>query len=425
MNGQIRQQQDASGFTLIELMVALLISAIVLTGVMSIFSTNYQSYLLQDDTATMQENIRAGTILLERDCQMIGSGMIGIDNQEGGFTVMTIKDGNLIQKRAYPLLFENNSGDLAGVGESDRLTIRYNRMDEGACGPPRKNGVLACDMLPKISLVDSMPNTSPEAKIKESLKYDDTGKDPYPCSTVGTACYTPYPQWSEPCYCGETVYDKYNFFALITAPDGSQSDIFAVTMVQGWAGRNPPGESNKLQNSKFMGLDNRVVNNYPSGSKISFFTMRTYKEVMYYISNSILRQRITTYPDPAPDGKADASLLPTVTDQPVAENIEDLQFAFGLEDGQWINNRNLTDDETLQVRLVRINLLGRTSRPNNTFPISVREAIAVGAGKGANALEDHTADAIERLTPTVAQSGRYYGRKMIQAAVKVRSLGLP
>jgi len=153
--------------------------------------------------------------------------------------------------------------------------------------------------------------------------------------------------------------------------------------------------------------------------------------VMYYIKDNTMRQRTFTYLDHTIDGNPVPASAPL--DQPVAENIEDLQFAFWLDingngkvdQNEWINNRNLTDAESFQVRLVRISLLGRTSRPNSTFPVSVREAIFAGAGAGANAVEDHSADAIERLTPTVAQSGRYYGRKMIQAVVKVRSLGLP
>lgn len=448
MKNRIRQQDNTSGFTLLELMIALLISGIVLTGVMSIFSTNYRSYILQDDTATMQENIRSGLIVLERDAQMIGSGMIGVD-KPGGFNVLKINKGtgDLVQERAYPLMFENNSGDLEGNGESDKLTIRYNRMDEGACGPAKKDGVLACDQLPRITLVSSMPDSSPEAKIKEALSYDKGGgKDPYPCDTVGESCYTPYPLWSDDCYCGNTVYEKYNFFALITAPDGSISSVFALTNVQGHVGRNPPGESNKIQNAKFEGLTNKVVNEYPTGSKISFFTMRTFKEVIYYVKDNTLRQRIIFYPDPAADGKAVADIPPE--DQPLAENIEDLQFSFGLDtdgDGevdQWVNDKNIGDPNipsslplSLQVRLIRINVLGRTSRPNSTFPVSVRQAIRVGMGEEeirhaglgltSDALEDHSADAIERLTPAVAQSGRYYARKLIQAAVKVRSLGLP
>jgi len=409
MNGQIRQQQDASGFTLIELMVALLISAIVLTGVMSIFSTNYQSYLLQDDAATMQENLRGGAILLERDLQMISSGMIGAD-RAGGFNMERIdKNGSQVSGNGS-LTFENNAGDTSGAGESDRLTIRYNIMNPDKptekCGEGKNaSGVLPCDQLPIITLASAITSSSKQLTIKESL------------STA------PYSTWTQSCYCGTATYSKYNFSALITDSDGSGSDVFVIT-----GGPNPT-DGNVLQTTSGLAK----ADGYKIGSKISFFTMRTYKEVMYYIKDNTMRQRTFTYLDHTIDGNPVHASAPL--DQPVAENIEDLQFAFRLDidvngDGKvdeykWINNRTLTDAESFQVRLVRISLLGRTSRPNSTFPVSVREAIFAGAGAGANAVEDHSADAIERLTPTIAQSGRYYGRKMIQAVVKVRSLGLP
>ncbi len=408
MKRRITQQQDVSGFTLIELMVALMISAIVLTGVMSIFSTNYQSYLLQDDAATMQENLRAGAIVLERDLQMISSGMIGAD-RAGGFNMVRVdKEGSPVSGNAS-LTFENNAGDLSGTGESDRLTIRYNTMNPHKptekCGSAVKNasGVLACDQLPIITLASAISSSSKQLTIKESL------------STA------PYSTWTQPCYCGTGTYSKYNFSALITASDGSGSDVFFIT-----GGPNPT-DGNVLQTTSDMAK----ADGYPVGSKISFFTMKTYKEVMYYVKDNTMRQRVIKYSDRTPDGNPVPASAPQ--DQPIAENIEDLQFAFWwdmngngqVDQNEWVNNRTLTDAESFQVRLVRISLLGRTSRPNSTFPVSVREAIRVGSGVGANALEDHTADAIERLTPTVAQSGRYYGRKMIQAAVKVRSLGLP
>jgi len=439
------------GVTMVEILIATMISVIVLAAVMELFGSNYKSYILQNDVANMQENLRVGMTFLDRDVTMIGSGMIGV-NKPGGFNIMKILDGKLIRNPAYPLTFQNNAGDIAGLtadpvtnlfptngkGGSDRLVIRYNRLEEGDCGlpPAGVTNQWACDNLPQITVVEKMPPNSPEAKIKEALKYG-TGPKGWPCEDPNLPCYSPYPKWEYGCYCGDHLYDNqgkdnYGFFALITASDNSKADIFVVTQIQGKADSDPPGASNKLQNARTMGLDNTIVNEYPSDSKISFFTMKTFKEVMYYVQDRQLRQRITKYPDPGDTLLSPPQLNPISQDQPLVENIDDLQFAFGLDtdgDGtidKWVglNNDTLTDAESIQVRLVRINLLGRTARPNSTIDIKMDNVIRTATGTSSDKLEDHLNTDIESEDKDSEQKGRYFMRKLIQTTVKVRSLGL-
>ncbi len=428
-----RTIQNRSGFTLLEVLIATMISGIVLAAVMEVFASNYKSYILQDDIANMQENIRIGMTFLDRDVTMIGSGMPGVDG--AGFWVMKFKDGNLSQERAYPLTFQNNAGALpsgticgtlpgAGAGSSDRLIIRYNKFEKSPCGDKDRNdaGVLACDRLPQLTLVSSKSASSSEADVEEIIRYSNNCKQPYDirscaCSDSKQGCYSLYPLWNESCYCGDTTYSasQPRFFALITSPDGSSSDIFVLTSVNA---------KDQLQNHPVFKLDNKVMNGYNAGSSISFFTMKTYREVMYYVQDNNLRRRVTTWPDPG-----NASLSPNCDDQPIAENIDDLQFAFGLDtdsDGEldtWINERNLTDNESTQVRMVRINLLGRTARANNTFYTSMRNTIRTATGTASDKLEDHDISDIEAKSPT-KQKDRFFVRKLLQTTVKVRSLGL-
>lgn len=60
------------GFTIVELMISLLIGGIIMAGVVSAFLSQHKSYLVQDDTVFMQENLRAAVEIMTRDLRMIG-----------------------------------------------------------------------------------------------------------------------------------------------------------------------------------------------------------------------------------------------------------------------------------------------------------------------------------------------------------------
>jgi type IV pilus assembly protein PilW len=60
------------GFTLIELLVAMAISVIVMAGVYSVYYSQQKSYVAQEQVAAMQQNLRAGMFLLEREIRMAG-----------------------------------------------------------------------------------------------------------------------------------------------------------------------------------------------------------------------------------------------------------------------------------------------------------------------------------------------------------------
>lgn len=65
-------RNQSNGFTIIELMIAIAISAILMTAVFSIFSTQQNSYLAQENVATMQQDLRTGMIMIDHDFKMAG-----------------------------------------------------------------------------------------------------------------------------------------------------------------------------------------------------------------------------------------------------------------------------------------------------------------------------------------------------------------
>jgi type IV pilus assembly protein PilW len=60
------------GFTLTELMVSLVISGVLMTGVYSVFNSQQKSYAVQDQLAGAHQNLRAAMNLMVKDIRMAG-----------------------------------------------------------------------------------------------------------------------------------------------------------------------------------------------------------------------------------------------------------------------------------------------------------------------------------------------------------------
>jgi type IV pilus assembly protein PilW len=60
------------GFTLIELLVAMSVGLVVMAGVSMTFRSQQKSYLLQEQMAAMQQNLRAAMYHMEREIRMAG-----------------------------------------------------------------------------------------------------------------------------------------------------------------------------------------------------------------------------------------------------------------------------------------------------------------------------------------------------------------
>ena len=252
--------------------------------------------------------------------------------------------------RDYPVDFINAGGE----SDTDILTLNYIDIETSCDG-----------VLPQLTLRGVMPAASAEATVYEDLTT------------------TPYSAWDNAFVCAGTTYGGTpfkSFKAIITSPDGSKSDIVYITQVQ--------ANSSKLQNRPYDGFDNKIINSYPDKSTINLLSDASLLQITY---NFIL-------------SNGNGSLLRN--GEAIADNIEDVQYAFGLDtdtDGSvdsWINNRDLTYAEKGQIRLIRINILGRTSRAFQ------------GQSNPRPAVEDHQAET----------SPDKYGRQLFQVTVKPRNL---
>lgn len=66
------------GFSLVELLVAMAIAAVVMTAVFQIYKTQQGSYLLQEQVAEMQQNARTAKYIMTREIRMAGYDPTGL-----------------------------------------------------------------------------------------------------------------------------------------------------------------------------------------------------------------------------------------------------------------------------------------------------------------------------------------------------------
>ena len=69
---EIMKEHNEKGFTLVELLVAMVIAAIVMTSVYSVYTAQQRSYVVQEEVAAMHQNLRAAMYFMEREIRMAG-----------------------------------------------------------------------------------------------------------------------------------------------------------------------------------------------------------------------------------------------------------------------------------------------------------------------------------------------------------------
>jgi len=93
------------GFTLIELLVAMVLSVIILAGIYSTYYSQQKSYLVQEQVAAMQQNLRAALFYMEREIRQAGcdptrkagAGLTTANVNTIGFTEDADGDSNLLE----------------------------------------------------------------------------------------------------------------------------------------------------------------------------------------------------------------------------------------------------------------------------------------------------------------------------------------
>ena len=128
------QRRRCSGLTLIELMVAMLLSLVLMGGVLTLFASSKTTFRLQSGLATVQENGRHALYMLVRDIRGAGfSGCAGIETNQGKMNAEPAPE-DLDSLTGKDVLFgmdnvDANAADAAGnkynaVPGTDLLRVR-------------------------------------------------------------------------------------------------------------------------------------------------------------------------------------------------------------------------------------------------------------------------------------------------------------
>lgn len=142
------------GFTLLELIVALALSAIIVVAAMATFEMQNNTYTVVDQTTEVQQNMRAIADLIERDARSTAMGLpeevaaCGVDNQNAPDTIF-VTDSNAIQPfdgagnlaENQPVFAEiNNPGGVVTNNNGQILQLDRIVLEQNIVPPPAAYG---------------------------------------------------------------------------------------------------------------------------------------------------------------------------------------------------------------------------------------------------------------------------------------------
>jgi type IV pilus assembly protein PilW len=328
------------GYTLIELLVAMALALVVLAAVYKTFKSQHDSFIIQDQLAAMQQNLRGAMHILTQDLQLAG--------------FYTNFDRNT---RTLDWDNHDNDDDTSTGTEAIRPLI-YAGDNVSAAGDDIK------DNTDTITIVKS------GSEIR-SLK-------PGECATSGgSGTATIFlSNWVDG---GGITRD-----ALDLDGDGNV-DLNTSTKKYGLLVKND------LRTAEFFEVQMSGSNILPEGGLANSYTT----------GDLICRVDVILYKVDAQDNLVRRNLGKEVSDTPniVAENIDNLQFCYQLNNGSW------TDDPAgseARVRAVEVFMLARSAHTHRGFTDT--QTYTMGNG------------------PVTPNDG--FRRKLLCSTVKTRNIGL-
>ena len=131
------------GFTLIELLVVIAISGIVMAGIYSVYYSQQKSYIVQDEVAAMQQNLRVAMFHLSRDIRMAGCDPSG--NANAGITAASSTSFTFTRDIRGKDEGDPPDGDTGDTNENITFTI--------GGGGLQRNGTLIADNIDALDFV--------------------------------------------------------------------------------------------------------------------------------------------------------------------------------------------------------------------------------------------------------------------------------
>jgi len=149
------QQHKQQGVTLVETMIAMVISLMLMAGVYQTYLGSKQAYRTQDGLSRLQENARFAMDQLSRDIRMANNfGCVPAAFNQFGEQVIVDRSGTFGYDPTTPAVTANNGGiaSIADTANADGITIR---------GIGGTNGIVASPVLSVAgSVVTLMPGAT-------------------------------------------------------------------------------------------------------------------------------------------------------------------------------------------------------------------------------------------------------------------------
>jgi len=123
-------RNDSGGYTLVELLIAMSITAILMTAIYQIFQTRQNSHVKQQLVVEMQENIRAAVSLIKREIRMTGYDPAANDGEDSDGDSAIDNDeesaGTGIEKAGRGMIrFTFDYDDDMTTGTDERITYGF------------------------------------------------------------------------------------------------------------------------------------------------------------------------------------------------------------------------------------------------------------------------------------------------------------
>ena len=116
-------KNKSDGFTLVELLIAMAIALIVMTGVYYTFQTQQTSYVTQENLSHLQQNMRAAMYFMEKDIRMAGCNPTEDAEDAGMFTMDIVNDDEVTV----------SDGDVEDDGEEIEYTLDWSAASGTTC----------------------------------------------------------------------------------------------------------------------------------------------------------------------------------------------------------------------------------------------------------------------------------------------------
>ena len=296
------------GFTLIEMMIAVVVSSVVVAGLYSVFNLQSRQFLYQDLQMEMHQNVRFATDVLTRSVRMAGFAAGG---------VVTGYHGSSTDDTTLPVIM---SWDGEGDNDSDAITVVY--------GDPS----LRMNTEASISTCDA-----------ESLSFDLTVRD------------------------HDTKISEYEAGELIMCSDyanltGIESYMWVISSVS--------SSSGVISIEDASGYTD-YANVCGTSENLSPSMLCSKAHVLTFYIDANASDGVGPGSEDNPVLMMDLNLdWPSDDDVPLVDNIEDLQFEYCVDDGSTKPDCTAElawDDEVAagsesDIWMTRISLVGRSSR---------------------------------------------------------------